>query len=94
MLAGKLRGLRVVDNGADAAYSVSLRVEKGQNRDGTVFAKCSGAIAQMPGNRLIGGLASQADVGGGGSRSELERDATDACAASLAEDLVAWVRAR
>jgi hypothetical protein len=91
-LVAKLRGVRVVDQ--NAAYSVSLRVQKGAHKDGTIFVKCSAAIAQMPGNRLMGGLGSEAAVAGDGSRAALERDAADACAASLADDLKQWLSRR
>jgi hypothetical protein len=91
-LVSKLRGVRVVDS--NPAYSVSLRLQKGAHGDGTIYAKCSAAIAQMPGNRLIGGLASEAAVAGDGSRASLERDAMDACAGSLADDLKQWLSKR
>jgi hypothetical protein len=89
-LQSKLRGVHVVD-GASSGFFVSLRNETG-TEGGNFYVKCSAAISQLPERKLLSSLSSRADVGGT-SQSD-QRDAADACAASLAEDVAAWVKSR
>lgn len=91
VFAQKLKGVHIVEE-SEHGFGLSLRTEKGKSGGG-VYARCSAAISELPAHKLVASLSSRADVAGGGGDAELESDAADACVASLAEDVVAWMKA-
>ena len=75
---------------AAASYALTLRVDRKPGPG--VSLKCSAAVAAMPGKSLVASFSSQVSVEGEVADAELLRDATDACAGALAEDLGPWLR--
>ncbi len=80
--------MRGVEAGGHS-YAVSLRSQSGRSRSG-IYVRCSAAVAELPQKKLVASLSSRADVGGG--TTEDIHAASEACAASLADDVAAWVR--
>lgn len=93
--ARKLRGTRVLEERAiDRGHLLSLRSDTGAGKGGAIYAKCSAAISELPQRKLVASLSARADVSGDGmNHDELKAEAKDACAASLADDVGAWLRA-
>jgi hypothetical protein len=85
-IVNKLHGIHLVDGSAHG-YMLSLRADNGENAGG-IYAKCSAAVLELPKKKLVASLSSEADGGKGA-----EKQAADACAASLADDLNGWLRA-
>jgi hypothetical protein len=91
-LSKKLSGVKIVDDGA-SGFLLSLRNDTQAHGD-EGSARCSAAISVLPQRKLVASLSSRADVAGGGmSAAELKNEASTACAASLADDVSAWLRA-
>lgn len=92
VFARKLRGVKVMAS-ASSGFFVSLKTQSGGS-DASAWVKCSATIAELPQKKLASALSARADVAGEGSdRDELIRDASDACMASLAQDVSVWIRA-
>jgi hypothetical protein len=91
--ARKLRGVRVVPT-ASRGWYVTLKMQSGGTGD-AAWVRCSATLSELPDKKLGGALSARADVTGeGADRDELIEDAADACAASLAQDVSAWIRQR
>lgn len=92
------RGLDRLDvrGRSDSGYLVSVFVDDakhtktGEGDDVTV--RCRLSIAQLPKKNVLASLKARADASGEGTDvDELLGDAADACGATLAKDLSAWV---
>jgi hypothetical protein len=90
-VAKRLNGARVVTT-SERGYLITLKNAVGVSRD-HASSRCSAAIAELPQKKLLGSVASEAEVAGTRmSEAALKGEATAACAQSLAEDLSAWLR--
>src|ERR1043166_5000531 len=85
-LTKALRGVELVDGAAAHGYSLGLTAQHAAATGG--HASCSAAIVELPQQRLVGSLSSDAD-----GPASAEREVDDACAESLADDLNNWLRA-
>jgi hypothetical protein len=93
VFARKLRGVKVTSS-ASRGYFVSLKIQSGGSSE-SAWVKCSATIAELPQKKLASALSARAEVAGEGTdRDELISDASDACMASLAQDVSAWIRAK
>ncbi|HEY4219969.1 MAG TPA: hypothetical protein VGO62_01475, partial [Myxococcota bacterium] len=82
----KLGSAHVVDI-SEHGYALSLHADSGQSESG-IYSKCSVAVSELPNKKLVASLSDRADAAPGS-----EREAADACAQALADDLSSWLRA-
>jgi hypothetical protein len=91
-LKAKLGAGAVVPD-SEAAYSLTLSVDRSSAGRDQVTVRCGVSIAAMPRRTIAASLKSRADVAGEGTTmDELADDAVAACADSLAQDIKAWLR--
>jgi hypothetical protein len=80
-----------VASSGDRGIAVMMRVDA-DDGPGVARVRCGVSIARLPGRNVVGSLSARADVDGEGvSSGELAHDAGEACGATLADDLTAWL---